>query len=331
MKLSVLIPLYNEKNYISSCLDSVLSQDFPKEEMELLLMDGMSTDGTREIIEEFARKHENVILIDNPERIVPCAMNRGIRVARGEIILRMDAHASYASSYCSTLVNWLERLDAANVGCVWKTDVKKRTSVALAIREVLSSRLGVGNSQFRIGADEVMLVDTVPFGCWRKSTFEKYGMFDERLVRNQDIELNRRIERMGGKIYLVPDTTCTYYARETFPALAKNNFENGKWNLLTLYLTHSKSLSIRHFIPLLFVLSLLLPILFSPLYAPLIFVAVASLCAYLFLVFFVSAKLSLSKKLNFCSLIFAFLTLHLSYGIGSLWGLGCCFVCKKSR
>jgi GT2 family glycosyltransferase len=156
-------------------------------------------------------------------------------------------------------------------------------------------------------------------------------MFDERLTRNQDIELNKRILRAGGKIYLVPDTYCVYMARESYRALAKNNYGNGKWNIWTVYYTGQLgSLSLRHFIPLLFVLSLIVPLLADILYWPLALISLLSLVSYISLIGAISAKLSISKKLNFMYLLFSFIVLHLSYGIGSLIGILCLpFLSKK--
>jgi hypothetical protein len=180
----------------------------------------------------------------------------------------------------------------------------------------------MGNSYFRVGASEVMEVDTVPFGCWKREVFDKYGLYDVRLVRNQDIELNKRILRGGGKICIVPNTFCTYLARETFKGLSKNNYGNGKWNILTVFYTKQfDSLSIRHFIPLLFVLSLIIPTCLALAYTPFIFVSLLSLLAYVSLLGMISVKLSLTKKLNVFYLLAAFLVLHLSYGWGSLVGL----------
>ena len=222
--LSVICPIYNEEKYIAQFLDSLLIQDYPKDDLEILLVDGMSKDRTREIVAEYIAKYPFIRLIDNPDKIVPCAMNRGIEAAHGDIIMRLDAHASYQADYFSVLVKGLNRLNADNVGTVCKTDVLIKTPKTLAIREVLGNKFGVGNSTFRTGIDHEQEVETVPFGCWRREVFDKYGKYDVRLVRNQDIELNKRIIRGGGKIYILPDTYCTYLARETWKALAKNNY-----------------------------------------------------------------------------------------------------------
>ena len=322
MKLSVICPIYNEEKYIVPFLDSVLQQDFSHDDMEVLLVDGMSWDRTRQIISQYIAKYPFLRLLDNPERTAPCAMNVGIKEAKGEVIIRLDAHALYPSNYFPTLVSRLYQLNADNIGCVHNTDVLNKTPKTLAIREVLSNRFGVGNSSFRTGVSSACEVDTVPFGCWRRAVFQKYGLYDKRLVRNQDIELNKRIKRGGGHIFIIPEISCTYLARETFKALAKNNYGNGKWNILTVYYTkYFSSLSIRHFIPLAFVLSLLLPVLLMPLNVWIGALTLMSLCAYLTALGGVSLAIWKEKRLNFFYLLMSFLTLHLSYGWGSLMGI----------
>lgn len=320
--LSVICPIYNEEKYIAQFLDSLLKQDYSKEDLEILLVDGMSKDKTREIVAEYIAKYPFIKLVDNPDKIVPCAMNRGIDAACGDIIMRLDAHASYQPDYFSVLVNGLKRLHADNVGTVCKTDVLNKTPKTLAIREVLGNKFGVGNSTFRTGIDHEQEVETVPFGCWPREVFEKYGKYDVRLVRNQDIELNKRILRGGGKIYILPDTYCTYLARETWHALAKNNYGNGKWNILTVYYTKMfSSLSLRHFVPLLFLLSLIVPLLLALIWWPFALVSAASILAYTGMLSVVSLKLAIEKKLNFFYLLITFFVLHLSYGWGSMVGL----------
>lgn len=320
--LTVICPIYNEEKYISQFLDSILLQDYPKDDLEILLVDGMSKDHTREIVKGYISQYPFIRLIDNPDKIVPYAMNRGIEASKGDVIMRLDAHASYQPDYFSVLVNGLRRLHADNVGTVCKTDVLNKTPKTLAIREVLGNKFGVGNSTFRTGIDYEQEVETVPFGCWRKEVFKKYGMYDVRLVRNQDIELNKRIIRGGGKIYILPDTYCTYLARETWRALSKNNYGNGKWNILTVYYTKMfSSLSLRHFIPLLFLLSLVVPLFLAFAWWPFALVSVASLLTYTVLLSIVSLKLAVSKHLNFCYLLVTFFVLHISYGWGSLVGI----------
>ncbi|MGN0209566.1 MAG: glycosyltransferase family 2 protein [Muribaculaceae bacterium] len=322
MKVSVICPIYNEARYIRKCIDSILKQDYPKENLEVIFADGMSNDGTRDIVAEYAQKYFWIKLIDNPKRIVPTALNAAINVSKGDIIIRIDAHASYPSNYFSALVEAHKIYNADNIGAVCRTDVLNKTPKAIAIKEVLAHPLGVGNSAFRTGISKAKEVDTVPFGCWKRSTFDRFGMFDERLVRNQDIEFSKRIIRGGGHIVIIPETYSTYFARETFSKLAKNNFGNGKWNILTVWFTKEfDSLSLRHFVPLLFLCSLLIPILLGFIYAPFWLIGVISLTAYFIVISTISVKIALKRKANLFYLLASFFTLHISYGWGSLLGI----------
>ena len=320
--LTVICPILNEEKYIAKCIDSILEQDYPKDDLEILFVDGMSRDKTREIVAELATKYPFIHLIDNINHTVPWAMNLGIKAAKGDVIMRLDAHATYEKNYFSVLVDALQKYNADNVGAVCRTDVLNKNSKTLAIREVLSNKFGVGDSTFRTGIETAQEVETVPFGCWRRDVFDKYGMYNVRLVRNQDIELNKRIIRGGGKIIIVPETFCTYFARETYKALAKNNCANGKWNILTVYYTKElRSLSLRHFVPLIFVLSLIVPTFVGLFWNPALYISASALCAYLLTLGTVSAKLAMSKTLNFFYLLASFAVLHISYGWGSFIGI----------
>jgi len=320
--ISIICPTYNEEKYIDQCIQSILQQDYPKDDLEIFFVDGNSNDKTQEIIKKYCVKYDFIHLLVNPYKIVPYAMNIGIKASKGEIIIRIDAHSLYSKNYFSTLVEYLKKLEADNVGAVCKTDVLHKTNKTLAIREVLTNKYGVGNSFFRTGINHVAQVDAVPFGCWKRSVFEKYGLFNTNLVRNQDIELSKRILRGGGKIYLVPDTYCTYFARETYKALAKNNFGNGKWTMLTVYYTRMfSSLSFRHFVPIIFLLSLIIPLLLGMIWCQFIFFSVALFFFYIGIIGVICGKLSLKKKLSFFHLLCSFLVLHFSYGWGSMSGL----------
>lgn len=321
-KMSIIVPIYNEEKYIENCIESILASDYNQNNMDILLIDGGSCDNTLKIIKEYQKKYSNIRLLHNPKKIVPISMNIGIKEASGEYVIRLDAHASYPKEYFTKLIYWHQKLDADNVGSLIETKVKNLTPVSSAIKKVLSNKFGVG-STFRSGGNiqEPILVDTVPFGCYKKDVFEKYGLYDERLVRNQDIELNKRIINGGGKIYLVPDVKCTYFARETYKSLAKNNFSNGLWNILTAYYTNSfNSLSLRHFIPLLFVLGIIAPIFMSLLYFPIIYISLLVIASHLGLILYQSLKM-VDKKTTLLKLMYAFYTLHLSYGVGSIVGI----------
>ncbi|GGH01634.1 glycosyl transferase [Polaribacter pacificus] len=320
--VSVICPVFNEEKYIKNCIKSILKQDYNKNNLEVLFVDGGSIDKTKEIITSYQKKHNHIRLLHNQDKIVPYAMNLGIEKAIGDIIIRIDAHSYFPTDYVSTLVYNLDKLGADNVGVACITDVFNKNNKTLAIKEVLSNKYGVGNSLFRIGVKDVQEVDTVPFGCYKKEVFEKFGNYNVKLKRNQDIEFNKRLKRNGGKIYLLPYTNCIYYARETFNGVAKNNYENGKWNIFTVFYTKMvDSLSIRHFIPLIFILSLILPVIGGFLWKPIFYIAVISLITYLGLIISVCVNINYNKKIKFLYLFVSFIILHISYGFGSLAGI----------
>jgi len=318
VELSIVIPVYNEEKYIRDCLESVVNFE-SEESFEVFLVDGGSTDNTTKIIKEYQEKYPFVKLLHNPKRIVPVAMNIGIKEATGKYIVRLDAHSKFYKDYIKKLICFHNKLDADNLGGIVITEVKNKTNVSNAIKNVLSDKLGVG-SAFRTGVKKIKEVDTVPFGCYRREVFDKIGLYDERLVRNQDIELNKRLKKNGGKIYIVPDIKCIYYARETFKDLAKNNFENGKWNILTAYFTDSlTSLSIRHFVPLIFILSLILPLFLCFIFPKAWYLSLSVLLLYLTVVGLRSYRIK--KETTLVKQVLAFLTLHFSYGVGELAGI----------
>ncbi len=209
MKVSILIPCRNEEKFIAECLESVLAQDYS--DKEILLVDGMSTDKTREI----AGKYKEVKILNNEKKITSSALNIGIKNAAGEIIIRMDAHAKYEKNYVSKCVYYLNKYKADNVGGTIKTLASKNTIIAKAIAKSLSSFFGAGSSLFRTGTKECVWVHPVFGGCFKKGLFDKIGYFNENLIRSQDMEFNLRLKRFGGKILLTPDIISYYYTRST--------------------------------------------------------------------------------------------------------------------
>jgi len=319
--VSVIIPTRNEKDYIQQCLDSILGNDYPKDRLEVIVVDGVSEDRTQEIIAEYSRKYSFIQLIDNPEKVTPVAFNRGIRHSKGDIVTIMSAHAYYEKDHISGCVRRLKENHIAGVGGVCVTLPGKDSLIARTIALVLSSPFGVGNAYFRIGTGQPKYVDTVVFGFYTRKTFDDVGFFNEELIRNQDIEFNARIVRNGGRLLLAPEIKSYYRARPTLRKLWTQNWKNGVWNI---YLTRivPRSLSVRHFIPMLFVLGLTGSLFLSAFFSQgLILLALVG-GSYLAAALLFSAKIGLKKGAKYIPVLPAvFFTLHFSYGLGMLFGL----------
>ena len=318
--LSVIVPIYQEEKYISKCIDSMLSQDYPKDDLEIILVDGMSKDRTREIVATYTAKYPFIRMIDNPDRIAPCAMNRGIKEAKGDVIIRLDAHVYYPKNYFSLLVEKLNELPGAeNVGALCDTLPVNDSITAQSIAAVLSSSFGMGNSHFRVGADKEMEVDTVPFGCFHRSIFDKVGLYDEELVRNQDDELNARIIKAGGKIYLIPQLVCEYYARDTAKKVYKMFYQYGVFKPLVNKKLGSPA-TVRQFFPLFFVLGLLVgPVVC--LFLPVLWWAYF---AVIMLWFILATSFSLKDSKNLKRILtqnWIYFVVHFGYGWGYIVGI----------
>lgn len=315
--VSVVMPVYNEEKYIEKCVDSLLLQDYPMDNIEWIFVDGCSKDRTVELLNQYAEKYPELIRVySNPDKIVPYAMNIGIAASKGKYIVRLDAHADYATDYISKCIYYLENTDAENVGGVAET--KANGFMGGAIAKMLSSKFGVGNSQFRTNG-ESGYVDTVPFGAFRREVFTKYGGYDERLVRNQDNEMNFRIRKNGGKIYLANDIKLSYYCRDSVKGIAQMANKNGMWNVITMKLCPG-SMGIRHFIPLAFVASVVGLALLGILYYIFWLALAAELLLYLALDVAFSIKQAGSFK-EMLALLMLFPIFHVAYGCGSIVGI----------
>lgn len=321
--LTVICPVYNEEKYIAQCIESIMQQDYPKDNLEILLVDGMSTDRTREIVNGYLEKYPFIHLLDNPKKIVPCAMNIGIRAAKGDIIMRLDAHSLYPSNYFSELVKWHSLLpEAWNIGGMCETKVLNSNMVSESIARVMSDKFGVGNSKFRTGTTgDYLEVDTVPFGCYKAFVFDKIGLYNEKLVRVQDLELNKRLKYAGGIIYMIPSIQCAYIPRDNYRDFFKNRYQTGFWVIKTCFITHSiKNLGLRHFIPALFVLSLVLPLIVGVFWWPSFLLTFLILFFYSVCMFMRSKQIN-NEKTSVFSLFKAFCCIHFSYGLGSIVAL----------
>ena len=317
--VSVIVPCRNEREHIAVFLDSALAQHEPDGGFEVLIADGMSDDGTRDILERYAAADARVRIIDNPDRITPCALNRAIRAACGEIIACMGVHAQYARDYLAQCVRVMRETNADNVGGPTQAlgNTYFQQAVALAFHAPFASGGAGWHTLDRAGE-----VDTLFPGCWRKTIFDRVGLFDEELVRNQDDEHNLRIVRAGGRIWQSPAIKCWYYPRTSLRALWRQYVQYGYWKVRVIQ-KHKVPASWRHLVPGAFVggllalagLSLLSPLAFGLFVGVLSLYALANLGASLL----TCRARAAWKYLPVMPAIFA--AYHVGYGYGFLRGL----------
>jgi cellulose synthase/poly-beta-1,6-N-acetylglucosamine synthase-like glycosyltransferase len=315
--VSIVIPCRNEEKYIGDCINSFLNQSYPQEDMEILICDGLSTDNTRSIVSEYAQKYPNVRLLDNPGLSAPKGMNIGINESKADAIIIFGAHGYAHQDFVKN--NLLELCDPV-IGCVGGVlETINENDKGKAIALAMSSPFGVGNALFRY-AKERKFVDTVAFGAYRREVLDKIGYFDEELVRNQDDELNFRIIEAGYKILLSPEIKAYYYSRGSFGKLWKQYFQYGFWKVRVMQ-KHGKTASIRHLVPLAFVLINIFGILLGIFFTPILLLWILQLILYCFGDILFSVKLTKSEFGLLRYIPFIFPILHISYGLGFLQGI----------
>lgn len=320
-RVSGIIPCRNEERYIASCLESLIACDYPKDRLELLVVDGLSDDRTREIVGRYAARYPFIRRVDNPRRTTPSAFNIGIREATGSVIMTIGAHAVYSPNHIAALVEALVTSGADNVGGQLVTLPGNDTATARALAIALSHPFGVGNSHFRIGVTARRWVDTVPFGCYRRQVFERIGPFDEELVRNQDDELNGRLVRAGGRILLIPDVVSRYYARGSLRQVARMFYQYGYFKPIAARKI-GRIMTVRQLVPALFLAGLAVSGALAP-WLPAARVLLAGIAgSYLALDVWFAARAVRAHGLR-CGVMLAaaFPALHVSYGLGFLTSL----------
>lgn len=316
--ISVVIPCRNEGGAIEACLRGVLAFVPPPGGFEVLVVDGQSTDATPSIVSRLAALDPRVRLLDNPARMTSHALNIGIRAAQGEIIVRVDAHTEYAPDYLVECVAALERTGADNVGGPALT--RARTYRHRVIAAAYHSRFAVGGSRFH-QPDFEGWADTVPYGCYRRDLLIQLGLFDEELVRNQDDELNFRLLRAGGRIWLTPRIRSWYTPRAEFSRLFRQYYQYGYWRVRVIQ-KHRLPASPRQLVPGAFVLSLLVLALVSLVAAPAAYLLGGLISCYLVFLLCGSLVTAASAGWSILPLLpVAFATYHIAYGSGFLLGL----------
>jgi GT2 family glycosyltransferase len=315
--VSVVIPMRNEATTIGALLDGVLAQDYPPARFEVLVVDGDSSDDSAGVVVAYAGRDPRVRLLHNPRRIVPTALNIAIHAARGDVICRIDGHTQVAPDYVRMGVEVLQRTGADNVGGPmhavgggWFGD---------AVAQATSSRFGIG-SYFHYGTEE-REVDTVYLGMWPRGVFERVGLFDEELVRNQDDEFNYRLRKAGGRVVLTPAMRSSYQNRQSLTGLLRQYYQYGQWKVRVLQ-KHPRQMSWRHFVPPAFVAGLAGLTLLGAVVPLATVVARAVFGLYVAAVLAVSAGLAARRGLRaWLATALAFAAIHFAWGAGFLNGL----------
>ena len=320
--VSVVVAVRNEAAFIRETVASLLAQE---QVLELLLIDGMSDDGTREILVNAAKSNPRLRVIDNPRRTAPYAFNLGILAARGEYVAIFGAHAKYAPGYVATCIAELLKSGAAGCSGVLLTQPASDSAVARLVSAALSSRFGSSGNSVRTAREG--FVDTIPFPLFRKDVLVEVGLYDVALTRNQDNDMNQRLRAAGHKLYLTAKTSAVYYPKATLSGLARHAYNAGLWNVMTARYKRG-SMSLRHFVPLIFVIAVTLTATLAVLpitghgspwwMMPFAIVAGAyGICAILFSL----QEVARQRSSLMLALPIIFFLFHCSYGLGSLMGL----------
>lgn len=322
MNVAVVIPCRNEEKYIGKCIDSVLHSDYKTGKLEIFVCDGLSDDRTREIVQSYSEKNPDVKLIDNQKRTTPFALNLGIRAANdADVVIILGAHAEVDANYVRYCVEDLQK--DASLGCAGGLlENVNEDSTSNTIAKAMSSPFGVGSAHFRTGAKDGY-VDTVAFGAYRKTVFEKVGLFDEALTRNQDDEFNFRVTKAGFRIWLDTRTRCRYYVRASYSKLYRQYFQYGYWKVY-VNRKHGEVTSVRQLVPPAFVLFLFA--MGAAIFWKELFIAWCCLAfGYLVSAFFFALKSGGSVP----GVVLGFFLMHFSYGLGYLKGIAHFLIFKK--
>ena len=315
--VSIIIPCLNEVDYIEKCINSIIANHYPKDLVSIYVCDGMSNDGTRELIKKLVSVNNNLFLLDNHKKTTPLALNLGLKTSTAEVKIILGAHSEVDENFISENINALD-IDP-KIGCVGGIlENVYENQVSKIIGLAMSSKFGVGNAHFRTG-EKKGFVDTVAFGGYRKEVFDKVGYFDETLERNQDDEFNFRVVKSGYKIYLSEKIKCNYYVRASYTKLYRQYYQYGYWKVF-VNKKHRTITSFRQLVPLFFVFFLITALMFSLIFPYSVFLSLFILFIYFFLSLL--ASYSLSKKIStILKTSFVFLLLHSGYGWGYLLGL----------
>ncbi|HEC66941.1 MAG TPA: glycosyltransferase family 2 protein [bacterium] len=327
--VSIIISCRNEEKYIAKCLDSIIAQDYPKNKLEILVVDGRSTDETREIVKKYTEKHSFIKLLDNPRRVTPFAMNKGIKKANGDVIILVNAHSVLDENFLKYNIEYLKKTRADAVGGRLNTINDDSSIIAQAIPLAADSLLGAGGKRYRSRIEEGWVKDTLPYCTYPRKTFDKVGLIDEELIRDQDEEFNYRLLRSGGKIFYAPKIKSYLHVRPSLKKLWRQYFQYGYFKVRVARKIGA-ILIWRQLIPAIFVGSLIFTGVISFLSKFFLWLFLLIAGPYLFVNFGFSLSIAIKKGLRFFPVLpVVFVTLHFSYGLGFLKGIWDFVIRKK--
>lgn len=326
--ISIVISCRNEEKCIGKCFDSILSNDYPKDRLEVLAIDGQSEDKTRDIILNYTQKHQFIKLLHNPQKITPVAMNFGIKNAIGDIIILVNAHSMLDKKFLKYSVEYLEKTNADAVGGMLSTINENNSLISEAIPLAVDSIFGSGGRRYRSRTTAGYVNDTLPYCAYPKTTFDKYGYIDEELIRDQDEEFNYRIQKKGGKIFFTPQIKSYLWVRGSLNKVWKQHFQYGYFKPLVSQKVGA-TLTWRQLIPGIFVGSLIATGITSFVSQKILLILLTITCLYLLVNVIFSTLIAMQKGWkNFFALPIIFTTLHFSYGLGYLKGIGAFLILK---
>ena len=319
--ISIIIPCRNEEQHIGKCLDSLISHNYPKESLEILVVDGISEDKTRDIIKDYIEKYHFIRLLDNPEKVTPRAMNIGIRESRGEVVLMVNSHSVLDKDFLKWNIHHLTEIKEADaVGGTLKT-ISDDNIFSKAIEFVSDSVFGSGGKRYRQRTEPGFVQDTLPYCAYRREVFDKFGIIDETLFRTQDGEFNLRILKGGGKIYFSPKIKSYLYGRSSLARFSRQQFQYGYFKVKIAKKLGWGSIP-RQVVPGLFVFSLILSVILSFLYKSFLFLFVLIIGSYFLANIIFSLQISFKKGMKyFLPCFLTFFVMHFSYGLGFLKGI----------
>lgn len=320
--VTVVVPCRNEEKHIARCLQSILNNDYPPERIEILVVDGMSEDQTREIVARYSARYPMIRIVDNLKKHIPAAMNAGIRAACGERILKMDAHSTYQREYISRCVRYQDKYGAENSGGIAKIVPGADTWTGRAIVLGLASRFGSGNANVKVGVTKPTWSDSTAFGCFKKDLFERIGMYDEKLLSSSDLDVNQRIQAAGGRILVVPDIVVNYAADGDLRTLRRHVFADGVWVSYVMKFG-KRAWSWRHWVPALFVLSLLAALALGVVSRLFLWLGLGVAGVYAAASLAVSLQIAVrERELRYAFLLpVVYAVRHFVFGAGTLFGL----------